>query len=72
MTFLASPCQTNPLNFSPFRDLLAESIDFERVRRQTIVKLFLCATNVQTAKVKIFEGKELDVQRLLACTCLPY
>ena len=56
MTFLASPCQTNPLNFSPFRDLLAESIDFERVRRQTIVKLFLCATNVQTAKVK-FRGQ---------------
>jgi len=72
MTFFASPCQTNPPNFSPFRDLLAESIDFERVRRQTIVKLFLCATNVQTAKVKIFEGKELDVQRLRACTCLPY
>jgi NTE family protein len=71
MTFFASPYQTNPLNFSPFRDLLAEAIDFERVRRQTTVKLFLCATNVQTAKVKVFEGKELDVPRLLACTCLP-
>jgi len=71
MTFFASPYQTNPLNFSPFRDLLAEAIDFERVRRQTMVKLFLCATNVQTAKVKIFSGEELDVPRLLASTCLP-
>ena len=71
MTFFASPYQTNPLNFSPFRDLLAEAIDFERVRRQTMVKLFLCATNVQTAKVKIFSGEELDVPRLLASTSLP-
>jgi NTE family protein len=71
MTFFASPYQTNPLNLSPFKDLLAEAIDFERVRRQTTVKLFLCATNVQTAKVKIFSGKELDVPHLLASTCLP-
>jgi NTE family protein len=71
MTFFASPYQTNPFNFSPFRDLLAEAIDFERVRRQKLVKLFLCATNIQTAKVKIFSGEELDVPRLLASTCLP-
>jgi hypothetical protein len=31
----------------------------ERVRRQTALKLFLCATDVQTAKVKVFTGKEL-------------
>jgi NTE family protein len=71
MTFFASPYQTNPLNFSPFRDLLAEAVDFERVRRQTLVKLFLCATDVQTAKAKIFTGAEIDVPRLLASTCLP-
>jgi len=71
MTLFASPYQTNPLNLNPFKDLLAEAIDFERVRRQTVVKLFLCATNVQTAKVKIFSSEELDVPRLLASTCLP-
>ena len=61
----------NPLNINPFKDLLAKAINFERVRRQTAVKLFLCATDVQTAKVKIFYGKEIDVPRLLASTCLP-
>jgi len=71
MTLFASPYQTNPLNFNPLRDLLAEAIDFERVRRQAAVKLFLCATNVQTAKVKIFSGAEIDVPHLLASTCLP-
>jgi NTE family protein len=71
MTYFASPYQLNPLNFNPFKDLLAQTINFERIRQQTAVKLFLCATNVQTAKVKIFYGKEIGVSQLLASTCLP-
>jgi len=71
MTYFASPYQMNPFNFNPFKDLLVQTIDFERVRQQTTVKLFLCATNVQTAKVKIFYGKEIGVSHLLASTCLP-
>ena len=71
MTHFASPYQLNPFNFNPFRDMLAEAIDFERVRRQTALKLFICATDVQTAKVKIFAGKELRVDHVLASTCLP-
>jgi NTE family protein len=71
MTYQTSPYQMNPFNHNPFKDLLAEVIDFERVRRQTNLKLFLCATDVQTAKVKIFVGKELRVEHVLASTCLP-
>ena len=71
MTHFASPYQLNPFNFNPFRDMLAEAIDFERVRRQTALKLFICATDVQTAKVKIFAGNELRVDHVLASTCLP-
>jgi NTE family protein len=33
--------------------------------------LFICATNVETAKVKVFHGDELDVDHVLASTCLP-
>jgi len=71
LTYFASPYQMNPLNYNPFKELLREAINFERVRQQTIVKLFLCATNVQTAKVKIFHGKEIGLEHLLASTCLP-
>ena len=71
MTYLTSPYQMNPFNHNPLKDLLAEAINFERVRGQTGLKLFLCATNVQTAKVKIFPGKELRVEHVLASTCLP-
>jgi NTE family protein len=71
MTYLTSPYQMNPFNHNPLKELLAEAINFERVRGQTALKLFLCATNVQTAKVKIFTGKELRVEHVLASTCLP-
>ena len=71
LTYFASPYQMNPFNYNPLKDLLAEAIDFERVRQQNNVKLFISATDVQTAKVKIFEGKELDVRHVLASTCLP-
>jgi NTE family protein len=71
LTYFASPYQMNPVNYNPLRDLLAEAINFERVREQTAVKLFLCATNVQTAKIKIFAGKDVGVEHVLASTCLP-
>jgi NTE family protein len=71
LTFFASPYQMNPLNYNPIRDLLAEAINFERVRQQRAVKLFICATNVQTAKAKIFAGKDLGVEHVLASACLP-
>ncbi len=71
LTYFASPYQMNPFNYNPIKDLLAEAINFERVRQQQAVKLFVCATDVQTAKVKIFAGKELGVEHVLASTCLP-
>jgi len=71
MTYFASPYQMNPFNYNPLKDLLAEAINFERVRRQTNVKLFIAATNVETAKIKIFAGKDIGVDQVLASTCLP-
>ena len=71
MTRLLSPYQFNPLNYNPLRDVLEKTIDFERLRRENVVKLFLCATNVRTGKVKIFENGELTVSAVLASGCLP-
>jgi NTE family protein len=71
LTYFASPYQLNPFNYNPLKEMLREAINFERVRRQTAVKLFLCATNVETAKIKIFPGKNLAIEHLLASTCLP-
>jgi NTE family protein len=71
MTKVLSPYQLNPFNFNPLRDTIAASVDFERVR-QGPLKLFLCATNVRTGKVRIFTKDEMCVDRTLASACLPF
>jgi len=71
LTYFASPYQLNPFNINPLKELISELVDFDQVRRQQAVKLFLCATNVRTAKVKVFKGAELTVNHVLASTCLP-
>jgi NTE family protein len=71
VTRLLSPYQFNPLNYNPLRDLLEKTIDFERLRSEKAVKLFLCATNVRTGKVKIFENHEITSAAVLASGCLP-
>jgi NTE family protein len=72
MTRLLSPYQLNPLNYNPLRTLLEKTIDFERLRAESVVKLFLCATNVRTGKVKVFENHEITVSAVLASSCLPF
>jgi NTE family protein len=67
-----SPYQLNPFNLNPLKNLLEEIVDFRRVRQQTAVKLFLCATNIRTCKVEIFRGSELTADHVLASSCLPF
>jgi len=72
LTRLFSPYQLNPLNFNPLRDVLEQTVDFSRLRHACPVKLFLCATNVRTGKVKIFDNTELSADAVLASGCLPF
>jgi NTE family protein len=68
-----SPYQFNPLNYNPLRDVLAESVDFEKLRMTCCpVKLFLSATNVRTGKVRVFGNDEVDLEAVLASACLPF
>ncbi len=66
-----SPYQLNPFNINPLRDVLASTIDFECVRRCQRVKLYVCATNVLTNRLRIFTPPELSIDVLLASACLP-
>lgn len=72
LTRLFSPHQLNPLNLSPLRDLLVETIDFERLRSCTAVKLFISATNARTGKIKVFETRQVSADVLMASACLPF
>jgi len=70
---LMSPYQFNPLNRNPLREVLLQSVDFERLRSADCpVKLFLSATNVRTGKIKVFENDVICPERVLASGCLPY
>ncbi len=68
---VASPYDVNPLNLNPLRDLVARLIDFERVRANTNLKVFISATNVETGRARVFRGGELTADHLLASACLP-
>ena len=71
ITRIFSPYQLNPLDIHPLRDILNETIDFDGLRRQDGIKLFVAATNVRTCKLKVFKTNELTVDTLLASACLP-
>ena len=49
-----SPYQMNPSNYHPLRDILREQIDFETLSRSDKVKLFVCASNVITNRLRVF------------------
>ena len=67
-----SPYQFNPLNVNPLRDLLASCVDFEALHHCDDVKLFLCATNVRSGKVRIFDNAAMSVDAVMASACLPH
>ncbi len=71
ITRMFSPYQLNPLDLHPLRDILNELVDFEGLRRQAGIKLFVAATNVRTCKLKVFRTGEISVDSLLASSCLP-
>jgi NTE family protein len=72
ITRMLSPYQTNPCNYHPLERVLEEVVDFDTVRRCTAVKLFICATNVRTGKIKVFDRDEVCREAILASACLPY
>jgi len=69
---LYSPYQLNPLNYNPLRTVLEPLIQFDQLRARAPFKLFVCATNVRTGRVRIFREHEIDLDMLLASACLPF
>lgn len=70
MARLFSPYDLNPRGKNPLREILADSIHFERLTRGPI-KLFVTATNVRTGQGRVFRNSEITPDVLLASGCLP-
>jgi NTE family protein len=66
-----SPYQMNPANYHPLRDILSEQIDFERLSRSDKVKLFVCASNVFTNRLHVFDLRDMSVDAVVASGCIP-
>jgi NTE family protein len=67
-----SPYQLNPTNQNPLREVLSSVIDFDRIHQADKVKLFICASNVMTGRIKVFDKEHVTVDAVLASACLPF
>lgn len=72
VNMFVSPYQTNPMDYNPLREILLDIIDFESLRKCTITKLFVCATNVRKGKARVFRLKDISVDAVLASANLPF
>ena len=70
-THYFSPEQLNPFDLNPLRKILSAQIDFDRLRSQSPVKLFVAATNANSGKLRLFRTSELSPDAVLASACLP-
>lgn len=68
---LYSPYEFNPFNYHPIREILQGIVDIEKIKKHSKIKLFICATNVKTGKIRIFKEPELTIDAILASACLP-
>jgi NTE family protein len=54
------------------REVLNSTIDFGRIGKAGTVKLFICASNVLTGRIKVFDKESVTVDAVLASACLPF
>jgi NTE family protein len=68
---LMIPYAFDAKTMEPLRSVIAESIDFERLNASVAPKLFINATEIRTASMRIFTRPSISVDVLCATSCLP-
>jgi NTE family protein len=66
-----SPYDLNPLNINPLKDVIERFVDFDAVRRNTDLQIFVSATNVTTGRLRVFPRAKITVDAVMASACLP-
>ncbi len=67
-----SPYELNPLNINPLSDLIARFVDFEALRNNTDLALYISTTNVHTGRLRIFAGDKITADVVMASAALPF
>jgi NTE family protein len=68
---LWSPYDLNPLNINPLKELIERFVDFELIHAAFEHPLFISATNVRTGEPRIFSGRAITAEAVMASACLP-
>jgi len=71
LTHYFSPSQLNPFDLNPLRKVVEDQIDFERLRAESPLKLFVAATRANTGTLRIFKNVDMSANAVLASACLP-
>ena len=65
-----SPYQYNPFDLNLLKDVVQRHVREAAIQRGSL-QLFVTATAVRTGQPRIFSGKELSIDALVASACLP-
>ena len=65
------PYDLNPGGINSLQDILASSVNFERLSQSSKIRLFVTTTNVHTGRGRVFRNAEITPDVLLASACLP-
>jgi len=72
MAHYFSPYELNPLNINPLNDLIARFVDFDALRANTDLALYIAATNVHTGRLRIFANEKITADVVMASAALPF
>ncbi|MEM9585514.1 MAG: patatin-like phospholipase family protein [Pseudomonadota bacterium] len=70
MSRLSTPYQFAALSPHPL-EMIVKSFSYDRVCASEGPELFICATNVRSGKIRIFNEDDIDTNAILASGCLP-
>jgi NTE family protein len=71
MSRLLSPYDLNPLNINPLKEVIERFVDFEAIRGNRSLELFISATNVHTGELRVFTRAEITPEVVMASAALP-
>jgi NTE family protein len=66
-----SPYELNPANLNPLHQHIEAVVDFARLRAASGPAMFVCATNVLTGRLRVFERAEMSAAAVMASACVP-
>jgi NTE family protein len=69
---MLAPFDHHPLDYDPLRKILDDHIDFDQLRHESPIGLYVAATQVSNGTARIFSTDEISIDAVLASTCLPF